>query len=511
MPASAGRVSRRAHGIGAAVDQSRTPYFDALLDYVDSGVIPFHTPGHMQGRGMDRALRDFLGDNVLAIDLTQIRGLDDLLQPEEAIDDAQRLAAQAYGSEHSFFLINGSTSGNQIMMMSALDPGEKLAIPRNAHKSAMGGLIMSGAFPVWMAPEVDQALHTDHTVTPATVRATLAAHPDIKAVYIVSPTYYGVAADLESIAAIAHARDIPLLVDEAWGPHFHFHPALPIDALEAGADLCINSTHKMLGSLSQTAMLHQQGERIKLDRLKAVVKLFLSTSPNLVLIASLDVARRQMATQGRALLSQTIELADDTRRRLNDIDGVFCFGKEQVGRPGVFNFDPTKITITVKALGYTGYEAEEILRRRYNVQCELADLFNCLALFTIGTTREAADRLVYGVKELAREDRPIDVFSPSGVLERRLQTGTYNLPQIPPIRMNPRDAFLAATETVRFKESAGRVCAEVITPYPPGIPVISPGEEITPEVVAYLDLEKKAGVRMQGPYDSELRTIRVVR
>ncbi len=511
MPASAGRVSRRAHGIGAAVDQSRTPYFDALLDYVDSGVIPFHTPGHMQGRGMDRALRDFLGDNVLAIDLTQIRGLDDLLQPQEAIEEAQRLAAEAYGSEHSFFLINGSTSGNQIMMMTALDPGEKLAIPRNAHKSAMGGLIMSGAFPVWMAPEVDQALHTDHTVTPATVRATLDAYPDIKAVYIVSPTYYGVAADLESIAAIAHARDIPLLVDEAWGPHFHFHPALPIDALEAGADLCINSTHKMLGSLSQTAMLHQQGERIKLDRLKAVVKLFLSTSPNLVLIASLDVARRQMATQGRALLSQTIELANETRRRLNEIAGVFCFGEEQVGKPGVFDFDPTKTTITVKALGYTGYEAEEILRRRYNVQCELADLFNCLALFTIGTTREAADRLVYGVKELAREDRPIDVFSPSGVLERRLQTGTYNLPQIPPIRMNPRDAFLAATETVRFKVSAGRVCAEVITPYPPGIPVISPGEEITPEVVAYLDLEKKAGVRMQGPYDSELRTIRVVR
>jgi arginine decarboxylase len=493
------------------VDQSRTPYFDVLLDYVDSGVIPFHTPGHMQGRGMDRAFRDFLGENVLAIDLTQIRGLDDLLQPEEAIDEAQRLAADAYGSDHSFFLINGSTSGNQIMMMTALDPGEKIAIPRNAHKSAMGGLIMSGASPVWMQPEVDQALHTDHTVTPQTVRATLDAHPDIKAVYIVSPTYYGVAADLESIAALAHERDIPLLVDEAWGPHFRFHPALPIDALEVGADLCINSTHKMLGSLSQTAMLHQKGERIKLDRLKAVVKLFLSTSPNLVLIASLDVARRQMAIEGRALLSQTIELASDTRARLNAIDGVFCFGEEQVGKPGVFAFDPTKITITVKALGYTGYEAEEILRRRYNVQCELADLFNCLALFTIGTTREAADRLVYGVKELAREDRPIDVFSPSGVLERRLQTGTYNLPDIPPIRMAPRDAFLAATESVRFKESAGRVCAEVITPYPPGIPVISPGEEITPGVVAYLDLEKKAGVRMQGPYDSELRTIRVVK
>jgi lysine decarboxylase len=492
------------------VDQTRTPYFDVLLDYVDSGVIPFHTPGHMQGKGMDPALRDFLGDNVLAIDLTQIRGLDDLLQPTEAIVEAQQLAAEAYGANHSFFLINGSTSGNQIMMMTAVNPGEKIAIPRNAHKSAMGGLIMSGAHPVWMQPEVDEALHMDHTVTPETVRRTLDEHPDLAAVYVVSPTYYGVAADLAGIVAAAHERDKPVLVDEAWGPHFHFHPDLPMDALEAGADLCINSTHKMLGSMSQTAMLHERSARVRLDRLKAVVKLFLSTSPNLVLVASLDVARRQMATQGRVLLQRTIELAQETRRRLNEIPGVYCFGEEQVGRPGVFALDPTKITITVKELGYTGYEAEEILRRRYNVQCELADLFNCLALFTIGTTPEAADRLVYGVSELAREDRPIDVFSPSGVLERRLKTGTYALPRIPPIRMNPREAFLADTQFVRFRESAGRICAEVITPYPPGIPVISPGEEITPEIIEYLRLEQRAGVRMQGPYDSELRQIRVV-
>jgi len=459
---------------------------------------------------MDPALREFLGDNVLAIDLTQIRGLDDLLQPTEAIEEAQALAAEAYAANHSFFLINGSTSGNQVMMMTAVNPGEKIAIPRNAHKSAMGGLIMSGAYPVWMKPEVDDALHMDHTVTPETVRRTLDEHPDLAAVYVVSPTYYGVAADLAGIAEAAHERGKPLLVDEAWGPHFHFHPDLPIDALEAGADLCINSTHKMLGSMSQTAMLHERSGRIRLDRLKAVVKLFLSTSPNLVLVASLDVARRQMATQGRELLQRTIELAQETRRRLNEIPGVYCFGEEQVGRPGVFALDPTKITITVKDLGYTGYEAEEILRRRYNVQCELADLFNCLALFTIGTTPEAADKLVYGVSELAREDRPIDVFSPSGVLERRLKTGTYALPKIPPIRMNPREAFLADTEFVRFRESAGRICAEVITPYPPGIPVISPGEEITQEIIEYLRLEQRAGVRMQGPYDSELREIRVV-
>jgi lysine decarboxylase len=283
-----------------------------------------------------------------------------------------------------------------------------------------------------------------------------------------------------------------------------------MSAMQAGADMCINSTHKMLGSLSQTAMLHVQGSRIKLDRLKAVYKLFLSTSPNLVLVASLDVARRQMALDGPALLSRTIEIANDARRRLNDIPNVYCFGEELEGRPGVFDLDPTKVTITVKALGYTGYEAEEILRRRYNVQCELADLFNCLALFTIGTTPDASDELVFGVRELAREDRPVDIFSPSGVLERRMKTGTYKLPSIPPIRLLPREAFLAPTEFATFKQSAGRICAEVITPYPPGIPVISPGEEITPEIISYLELEKKAGVRMQGPYDSDLKRIRVV-
>ncbi len=389
-----------------ALDQTRAPYFQVLLDYVDAGVIPFHTPGHKQGIGMERAFRDFVGDNVLAIDLTQIRGLDDLLQPEEALVDAQELAAECYGAEQSFFLINGSTSGNQCMMMAALNPGDKLALPRNSHKSAMGGLIMSGATPVWMQPEVDEALHMDHTVTPAEVRATLEREPDVKAVYIVSPTYYGVAADLEAIAAIAHEHDIPLLVDEAWGPHFHFHPALPLSAMQAGADLCINSTHKMLGSMSQTAMLHVQGNRIRLDRLKAVYKLFLSTSPNLVLVASLDVARRQMALEGPALLSRTIEIAQDARRRINEIPKVYCFGEELEGRPGVFDLDPLKITVTVKDLGYTGYEAEEILRRRYNVQVELADLFNVVALYTIGTTTEASDALVYGVQELAREDRP---------------------------------------------------------------------------------------------------------
>jgi arginine decarboxylase len=493
------------------LDQHRTPYFQALLDYVDSGVLPFHTPGHVQGVGMDLAFREFVGDNICAIDLTPMPGIDDLLQPTEAIKEAQQLAAEAWGADHTFFLINGSTSGNQCMMMTAVNPGEKIAVPRNSHKSMLGGLIMSGAEPIYMRPEVDEELRMDHCVTPETVARTLQQHPDLAAIYLVSPTYYGVAADLASIERIAHDAGKLLLVDEAWGPHFHFHPALPLSATSAGADLCINSTHKMLSAFSQCAMLHQKGERVRLDRLTSVLKMFLSTSPNLPMVASLDVARKQMATEGEVLLSRAIELAQETRARLNEIPDLYCFGDELRGRKGVFAIDPTKITVTVTGLGYTGYEASEVLRRRHNIQVELADLFNVVALFTIGTTREAADRLVHAFGEMARDDRKLDMFAPSGILEKRLRRGNFRLPPVPPMRLRPREAFLAAAEFVKFRESVGRICAETLTPYPPGIPVIAPGEEITAEIVDYLRLELKAGVRIQGPYDDELRVIRVVK
>jgi arginine/lysine/ornithine decarboxylase len=460
---------------------------------------------------MDLAFREFVGDNICAIDLTPMPGIDDLLQPTEAIKEAQLLAAEAWGADNTFFLINGSTSGNQCMMMTAVNPGDKIAVPRNSHKSMLGGLVMSGAEPIYMLPEVDRELRMDHCVTPETVARTLQENPDVAAVYVVSPTYYGVAADLAAIERIVHAAGKPLLVDEAWGPHFHFHPDLPLSATAAGADLSINSTHKMLSAFSQCAMLHQKGERVRLDRLRAVLKMFLSTSPNLPMVASLDVARKQMATEGEALLSGAIELASQMRRRLNEIEGIYCFGKEMRGRPGIFDVDPTKITVTVRGLGYTGYEASEILRRRYNIQVELADLFNVVALITIGTRAEAAERFVNAFEEMAHVDRKLDMFAPSGILEQRLKRGNFAIPPVPPMRMRPREAFLADTEFVKFRESAGRICAETLTPYPPGIPVIAPGEEITPASIDYLRLELKAGVRIQGPYDDELRVIRVVK
>ena len=363
-------------------------------------MLPFHTPGHVQGIGMDLAFREFVGDNICAIDLTPMPGIDDLLQPTESIKEAQELAAEAWGADNTFFLINGSTSGNQCMMMTARQSGREDRGPaqlaqvdarrpgderRRADLHAPGGRRRAAHGPLRHARD-GRARRSQQ-------------HPDVVAVYLVSPTYYGVAADLAAIERIAHEAGKLLLVDEAWGPHFHFHPALPISATAAGADLCINSTHKMLSAFSQCAMLHQKGERVRLDRLKAVLKMFLSTSPNLPMVASLDVARKQMATEGDgAALAHDRARARDARRASTRIAGLYCFGEELHGRQGVFDLDPTKITVTVKGLGYTGYEASEILRRRYNIQVELADLFNVVALFTIGTTRDAAERLVDGVR-----------------------------------------------------------------------------------------------------------------
>lgn len=492
------------------LSQKRTPYFDVLYEYVAAGTAPFHTPGHKQGVGMHKRLRDFIGDNVLAIDLTQVGNLDDLHQPSGPIKDAQILAAQAYGADYSYFLVNGSTAGNQAMLMTALRPGDKVLMPRNSHKSATSALIMSGAHPIYMRPEVDNEHHIDHCVTPATVEAAIESNLDARAVFITTPTYYGSTADLAAIERIVHGNGKLLLVDEAWGPHLHFHPELPPSATSLGADVCVNSTHKLLAAMSQSSMLHSIGTRVDQGRLRSTLRIFQSTSPQLVLLASLDVARMQMATQGEALLTNALALARDARARLNEIPGVYCMGTDQVGKPGIAGYDETRIVITVKGLGYTGYEADQILRNRYNVQIELADLFNVVALVTIGDTADKIDKLVAAVEELAREDRPIDIYAPTGILERRLAQGTYMMPAIPELAVTPREAFLSDHVEIPFVKSAGRICAEVVTPYPPGIPILCPGERITKDIIEYLRLEIKAGVRMQGPVDTKLRTVRVL-
>ena len=491
------------------LDQHRTPYFDALQEYVRAATVSFHTPGHKHGAGMHPRLRDYIGRNALAIDLTQIRGLDDLNAPAGPILEAHELAAAAYGANFSYFLVNGSTAGNQAMLMTALRPGQTVLLPRNSHKSATSALIMSATKPIYMQPEVDQELHIDHCVTPATVKSALAEYPDAGAVFITSPTYYGATADLAAIERIVHDHNKLLLVDEAWGPHLHFHPELPLSATAAGVDVCVNSTHKLLAGLSQASMLHTTGERIEQGRLRSTLRLFQSTSPSLLLLASLDVARMQMATQGESLLAQALSLARWARTQLNAIPGVYCMGRDQIGRPGIADYDETRLVITVKDLGYTGYQVEAMLRERHSVQVELADLFNVVALVSIGDSEASVARLVDAVRALAQAARSGDTI-PHVTLQQRLQRRSYFLPPIPEQVVTPREAFLSDHVEIPFSQSAGKICAEVLTPYPPGIPILCPGERITHEVIEYLQLELEAGIHIQGPVDARLHTIRVL-
>lgn len=497
--------------------QYKTPYFDALLEYVEQKVTSFHCPGHKHGKGIEKRFKEFLGHNILSIDLTQILGLDDLQQPTGVLEEAHKLASEAYGVDQSYFLVNGSSSGNHAMLLAVCNPGDEVILPRNAHKSVASSLIFSGTVPRYMMPEFDEELQVDHTVTIETVKQTINKYPSAKAILIVSPTYYGATADLEAIARLCHESNKALLVDEAWGPHLNFHPNLPVSATRAGADLTVNSTHKLLSSLSQSSMLHYKKGIVDQGRLEAVIRLFLSTSPSCLLLASLDVARMQMITQGHELLEQTIALSQKLRKDLNQIPGLYCWGKEIVGRPGVFDLDPTKLTVSTRSLGYTGYEIEKIMRYQYFIQLELADLFNVIALITIGTTADDGEKLLEAFYSIAKgEAQSVNGLgngwgATNSCSNPFREHKKVKLPDWPTQCLTPREAFVAPHKVALIKESAGMISTELVTPYPPGIPIICPGEEITRELIDYLFMEIEAGSRITGLADQTFETIRVVK
>ena len=491
------------------LDQNETPYFDALEQYVETEVLTFHVPGHQQGRGMPKRFRDFIAKNGLKADITQVLGMDDIHRPETVCKRAQELAAEAYGMDHSYFLINGSSSGNQSMVLAALRPEDVVLVPRNAHRSTTAAVILSGARPVFYEPPYDEDMHVDHAPTVEIVRAALDRHPETKAMLFTSPTYYGATADVHGLVELGHSRGVMVLADEAWGAHLHFHPDLPASAVEAGADIVVQSTHKLLAGMSQASMLHLKGDRVDRGRLEAVLKMFLSTSPSCLLVASLDVARHQMVHEGQALLGRAIELANLARDGINKIPGMRCFGPELLERPGVHGWDPTRLTISAAGLGFTGYEVERYLRFEHNIQIELSELFNVVALLTIGHEEEHVHRLVTALEQLPYATHTFDMAERLSMFEKKAGK-KFELPDFPPQALTLRQAFDAPYQTVPLEESAGRVCAELITPYPPGIPVICPGEVINEEIIEYLKVELSAGARIQGCFDQELKTIRVV-
>ncbi len=484
--------------------QECAPLLLAMQRYVQAGAMPFHTPGHKQGQGVHPLLAQMIGPAALAMDVSLMSELDDLHEPQSCIKEAQDLAAELYGADHSFFIVNGTTGGIHAMILTVAGPGDKIIVPRNAHRSVIGGIILSGAQPIFIQPATDCELGLAMGLELETVEAAIGQHPDAKAVLLVHPTYYGVAADIRSIIELVHANHMAVVVDEAHGPHLRFHEQLPVQALAAGADIVAQSTHKLLGAMTQCSMVHCREERINVAKLKTMLRLVQSTSPNYLLLASLDVARMQMAVDGPQLLGRTIELANWARRQINAIDGLYCFGADRIGQPGIFALDPTKLTVTVTGLGLTGVEAEQILRQRYKIQAELSDLYNVLFLITIGDTEQTVQNLLAALRGLSANYRGNRDFS---AVREITKAGAYSLPEGV---LLPRQALLGQTRTVLFSESAGLICAEIITFYPPGIPLLCPGERIDNGMIAYCRQLLAAGLLVSGPDDSTLTTIKVV-
>lgn len=483
------------------LDQYKTPLFDALMEYVDRETIPFHVPGHKKGVGIDEEFKKFIGENPFKIDVTVFKLVDSLHHPTGPIKKAQELAADAYGSKASFFCIHGTSGAIQAMIMSVVKSGDKIIIPRNVHKSVTSGIILSGATPVYMQPELDKRVGIAHGVTPETVEKTLKENPDAKAVLIINPTYYGVATDIKKIADIVHSYDIPLIVDEAHGPHLGFNDKLPMSSIEAGADICCQSTHKIIGALTQCSLLHVGSERIDVNRVQQILSLLQTTSPSYILMASLDCARRQIALNGKELLDKAINLANYAREEINKIPGFYCFGKEIIGNPGVFAIDPTKITITCRDLGITGFQLDMILSNKYHIQLELSDLYNGLAVGSFGDTKENIDALINALKEISQEYKN----------NENKKSDFIDIPAIPEQVQMPREAFNSEKVVLPLKDSRGRISGEFLLAYPPGIPVLCPGEIITEEIINYIQKLKDTGLYVQGTEDSEVNFIKVVK
>ncbi|MHC1718264.1 MAG: aminotransferase class I/II-fold pyridoxal phosphate-dependent enzyme [Acidaminococcaceae bacterium] len=478
------------------------PLCEAVFNYEEAKVYPLHTPGHKGGRGMDKSLLGALGKRAAAIDVSLMSELDDLHCPEGCLREAQSLAAELYGSDQCFFAVNGTTGAIHAMLISALKPGEKVLLPRNAHRSVAGALVIGDIEAVFLAPEYDDFFGINTQVTPEAVEQALAADPAIKAVLITSPNYYGLAADLKAIAEITHRRGAVLLVDEAHGAHLGFSEVLPPSALQCGADACAQSTHKTLGALTQCSMLHVKGERIDLQRVAAAMSLLTTTSPNYLLMISLDAARAQLAEKGAEMAEAALAVAERLRESLRSVQGLEILDASILARSEVAAFDGTKVTVNVAGLGITGIEAGKILREN-GLAVELVDRNNVLFLLTYADDNQEINSIIYKITEIFQkikaQNKP--TLPPSANCE--LPVAQQVLP--------PRQAFYAEAEDVAFCEAVGRISIEQISFYPPGIPVIIPGELVTKEILTYCQRMLALGLPVSGPQDGTLTKIQVVK
>ncbi len=478
-------------------EQNNTPLFDAVKKYIDDDVIRFHVPGHKSGRGI-KEFKDYIGEKALQIDVNGMDELDYLDNPSGVIKEAEELTAKAFGADYAYFLANGSSGGVHAMIMSACEPGDKILIPRNAHKSTIGGIILSGAMPVFIQPEINEQYGIAMGITQENLKQAINENPHAKAVYIINPTYYGCVPDLKNLVKIAHAHDMTVIVDEAHGAHMYFNKKFPLTAMEVGADITTLSMHKTGGSLTQSSILLLKGNRILPEKVKQILNLISSSSASYLLMCSLDLARKQMAIKGKEMLDETLEHAKWARNEINKIQGLHSFGKEITKTPGCYDYDETKLVINVHGIGYTGYEIEEKLRKEYNIQIELSDINNILAIVSIGDEKRDIELLVDAMKDIAEKSKGVKIKK------------SIKIPHNPQMIITPRDAFYSLKKTVALAEAEGEIAGEMLMAYPPGIPVVCFGERITKDIIDYIEVLKNEKCELQGAADINVDYLRVL-
>ncbi len=486
----------------------RQPFVEALLHYQKQHVYPLHTPGHKGGRGMLEPLRSALGPTALQMDVSLMAELDDIHQPSGCLKEAQELAARLYGSDACFFSVNGTTEAIQALLLTALNPGDKILIPRNSHRSVQGGMVLADARPVYLEPEYLPEFGLYGQVTVDRVEKALQSDEDIKAVFLTSPNYYGLAADVKGIAACAHRHGAVLLVDEAHGPHLGFSPLLPPSALRSGADACAQSTHKLLGAMTQASMLQVKKTRLSLQRAADVMSLLTTTSPNNLLLASLDAARAQLEQQGAALAGSTLQAAGQLRRMLRELPELQLLDERVKGQAGIADLDASKVTVNFRSWGISGVEAAAYLRRA-GIAVELADAENLLFLVTYADDGPEWASLIFRIKKAL-----LELFRQRSDLKGgpKKELSWIQKPQHlqGALAATPREVFYGAKKSVPLSQAAGKICAESISFYPPGIPVIVPGEIFTEAVIAYCRQWLPCHLVIQGAADAELKTVRVL-
>lgn len=477
--------------------QRKAPIYDSLIRFDKMRVVPFDVPGHKRGKGNPELVK-LLGEDCVKLDVNSMEPLDNLCHPISVIKEAEELAAEAFGAKHAFLMVGGTTSAVQGMILSSVKRGEKVIMPRNMHRSVMGALVLCGAIPVYINPDCNERLGIPLGMKLADVKKAIQDHPDAKAILVNNPTYYGICSDLREIVRLAHAHHMLCLADEAHGTHFYFGKSLPVSAMEAGADMAAVSMHKSGGSLTQSSLL-LTGPGVSPGYVRQIINLTQTTSGSYLLLSSLDISRRNLALRGEETFEKVIKMAEYARQEINEIGGYYAFSRELINQDSIYDFDMTKLSVNTLRMGLAGIEVYDLLRDEYDIQVEFGDLGNILAYLSVGDRPRDIECLVGALSEIKRR---------FGRDETGLMNQTYMEPQV---CCSPQDAFYAEKESLPLNQTSGRVCSEFLMCYPPGIPILAPGERITDDILEYIAYAKEKGCAMTGTQDIEIKQLNVLK